>query len=420
MQLDELIKFTNHGIIRASYVDIYGALVDRYKEIYGSDIDLSTGTADGVWISDTALLIDKLFGCIISLYNQLNINTASGEYLDALCSLSNIYRKPATKSNAYVTLTFRGNVTTTFTPQELGMLDQAGKVWYPTQNYTFAKDETQSVYVECEEYGTIDAQAGSIIKLVNAALPFELTQSADGNIGLNEETDDELRERQTLSSGAQGITSMGSLVGSILKITGIRDCYIYNNNSDTAVSNVGDTTGVDAHSIYIVVRRENGVTVDDSLIGTAIFNKLTPGIPTTLTADTTTGTPTPKSYKYVAQLNSVYNTYKDQYAYWKEAVPIHPTITISLTKQAYYDDSVRTAIGNAIINYANSRPINQALTNNEIIQQILNSNPTFKGKPTFTISSASVAAHTNTVTYYEYTTIGADTGSGSTVTFTIT
>ena len=420
MQLDELIKFTNNGIYTADYIEIYGALVDRYKEIYGSDIDLSTGTADGVWISNISFLIDKLFGCIVDMYKQLNLNEATGAYLDALCSLSNIYRKPATKSNAYVTLTYRGPSSTTFSTQALGMLDVVGKAWYPTQEYTFAPNETKSVYVECEEYGKMECSAGTIIKLINASLPFELTQSTDGNFGLDEETDEELRIRQQSSSGAQGITSIGSLVGSILKITGIRDCYVYNNNTDTDVANVGDGTSVLKHSIYVVVRREDGVTVDDSLIGTAIFNKLTPGIPTTLTTDTTTGTPTPKSYQYIAQVNSVYNTYENQFAYWKEAVPIHPTITINLTKQAYYDDSVRTTIGNALISYANSLPINQALTSDEVIQQILNADPQFKGKPTFRISSAGVAAHTNTVTYYKYTTISSDTGSGSTATFTIT
>ena len=178
-----------------------------------------------------------------------------------------------------------------------------------------------------------------------------------------------------------------------------------------------DSTSVPGHSIYVVVRREDGVTVDDSLIGTAIFNKLTPGIPTTATSDSVTGTG--KSYQYVAQVNSVYNTYENQYAYWKEAIPIHPTITIALTKQAYYDDKVRTTIGQALIDYANSLPINQALTSDEVVQQILNADPQFKGKPTFRISSASVASHTNTETYYKYTTVTADTGVGSNVAFTV-
>lgn len=418
MQLDELIKFTNNGIVTASEPEIYGALIDRYKEIYGSDIDLSTGTADGVWINDIALLIDKLFGCIVSLYSQMNLNFASGEYLDALCSLSNVYRKPATKSNAYVTLTYRGLNSTTFSTQALGMLDQSAKAWYPTQEFTFAPDETKSVYVECEEYGKIECGAGSIIKLIDASLPFELTQSADGNEGLDEETDQELRYRQQSSSGAQGITSIGSIVGALLKINGIRDCYIYNNNTDTDVADVGDGTEIPAHSIYVVTRREDGVTVEDSSIGTAIFDKLTPGIPTTETVDTTNGVD--KSYQYVPEINSVYVNYASQDIYWKEAVPIHPTITVTLTKQSFYDDTVRTTIGNALIDYANNLPINQVLTTSEIIAQIINADPQFKGKPTFKISSTTIASSTNPVTYYKYTTIGSNTGTGSTVIFTIT
>ena len=73
-----------------------------------------------------------------------------------------------------------------------------------------------------------------------------------------------------------------------------------------------------------------------------------------------------------------------------------------------------------MIDYANALPLSQALTSDEVVQQILNADPQFKGKPTFRISSASIASHTNTETYYKYTTISSDTGVGTTATFTIT
>ena len=56
MNISNFITFTAGGLQIASFVEIREALIARYKEVYGTDIDLSTGTADGVFVNDLALI----------------------------------------------------------------------------------------------------------------------------------------------------------------------------------------------------------------------------------------------------------------------------------------------------------------------------------------------------------------------------
>ena len=100
VSIDEFIKFTAGGPIIADYDQIQTALINKYKEVYGYDIDLANTTADGIFVNNLALIINNILQSFKTLYSNLNINTASGVYLDNLCRLSNVTRKRATQSTA--------------------------------------------------------------------------------------------------------------------------------------------------------------------------------------------------------------------------------------------------------------------------------------------------------------------------------
>ena len=60
VDIQNFIKFTSSGVEVASFVQIRDALINKYKDVYGNDIDLSTGTADGVFINNMALMINNI------------------------------------------------------------------------------------------------------------------------------------------------------------------------------------------------------------------------------------------------------------------------------------------------------------------------------------------------------------------------
>lgn len=415
VNIDEFIKLTNAGLKIATFTQIRAALIDRYKSIYGSDIDLSTGSADGVFVNDLALIINNILQSVNIMYANLDVETASGVYLDTLCALSNVVRKPATKSNAYLNVTYTGSSQVTIPAQDLIFIDKSGLEWKAENDQMFTPNQTISLQVFCSQEGVIQAPAGWIYQMIDASMPIAVEQPLDANLGTEAESDGALRARRAQSSGAAGTTTLGSLTGALLGISGIKDVKIFNNNTSTDQT-LSDGSALDKHSIYVVVRVDESKTIPDSTIGTLIYEKLTPGIHSCQCLDSSA---TAKSYKYIAEVSDVHQEILDQYVYWKQASAIHPAITITITPYSFFSTDEFSSIANSIMSYANEQLLDTPLTANELLIQTIYADPMFKGKATYAVVSASAATHSNNIAYYKYTRFfvkctGTVTGGGNT------
>lgn len=411
VDISDFIKITNNGVEIASYVQVREALVKRYKEAYGSDIDLSTATADGVFLNNLALIINNVLQSFKNIYNNLDVNTASGNYLDHLCSLSNIQRKESTKSTASINITNTGSgASDSFAIGELILVDINGTTWVNKEVISAINSgSTVPAIFECTESGQVEAPANSIYQTLDGSYTdLVINQPNAAIVGLKQESDSDLRARRAQSTGADGVTVLDSLIGALLEISGIRDVYIYNHNGSDSSEEVtmNDTTEVEPHDIYIVVRYEDNITINDDIIGNIIYNKLTPGIRTTTPANTVLGGE-PKSSTVVPKLEgSSLDLFSETFS-WKKATPIHPAITITLTKLNYYDESEETSIKNNLIEYLNNLKLSTDLTTQQILVQVAQLDPLFLSTPTYSVASVSITGaqnnkYTNPNTYYNY------------------
>lgn len=416
VDLSKLVRVTSAGIQTASFVQIRAALIAKYQEVYGTDIDLSTGTADGVFVNDLALIINNMLQGIQILASNLDVNTASGVYLDNLCALSNVTRKEATYSSTSLEVTNSGTSSVEYS--ELTFVDQSGIEWTWSadagSSLTWAAGETKELTVKCSESGKVKAPAGWINQTLEVTY-LTVEQPNDASVGSTEETDASLRARRAQSSGAAGVTVLESLQGALLNLAGVDDVKIYNNNSGSSISSQDGTT-VDAHSIYVIIKKQAGVTIEDSTIGSIIHEKLTPGIHS---CDSSGTQGTAKSYQYISSVYGVTIDESTQYVYWKEATPINPTITIVIDTQSYFTESEFDTMGQAIISYMNDLHIGETTTSTNLLIEAVSADPKYKGKATYTVNSASVS-DANSDTYYNYTTIAYTKDSSVSGRYTLT
>lgn len=412
LTINEFIKFDAAGLRVANFVQIRAALINRYKAIYGTDIDLSTGTADGVFVNDLALIINNLLQGMQTMYSNLDIDTAGGIYLDTLCALSNIYRKLATPSNASIQVT-NTSTSATSTYNNLTFIDQSGMEWYYPGDISFEGNETKELTVICKESGEIEAPAGWIYQTLEVT-SLIVVQEDDANIGTADETDTELRARRIQSSGAAGITVLEALVAALSNISGIDDVKIYNNNVAESTTAVDGTT-IDPHSIYIILRKRAGITVEDSTIGNIVHEKLTPGIHS---CDSSGTSGTAKEYVYLSTISGSTVEDSEQKIYWKEATPIAPQITFTITALDYFSTDEFEILASKMIKYMNELKIGKVPTNVELLIELTNADPKFIGNNTFTVGNIS-ANITQSDTYYNYTTFEYQNTSGKTYTFTL-
>ena len=415
VNINEFLQITAGGLSVASFTQIRAALVKRYQSVYGSDIDLSTGSADGIFVNDLALIINNILRTMEIFYSNLDVNTASGIYLDTLCALSNVTRKQATYSNASIQITNSTNSSVTL--QDPVFLDSANNEWVYNGTITLAANETAEVTVTCTVLGPISAPAGWITQTVDLT-GIDVEQPNDANIGSDVESDSALRARRNQSSGANGVTVLESLSGALLNISGIKDVSIYNNNSGSSITSK-DSTSVAPHSIYVIIRRDPGVEIADETIGSLIHEKLTPGIQSCETgADASNGID--KNYPYTSETFSSMIIDAGSDTYWKECVPIAPQIEITINTMSYFSTDEFDGIGKDLINYLNNLPISSNLNQTDILIETVFADPQFKNKPTYTVGAITIASATNPDTYYNYTSATYQSTGANTYKLTLT
>lgn len=403
VDIQEFLKFTSAGLKVASFVDIRASIVERYKQAYGYDIDVSTGTADGVFINDLALIINNILQTVKTVYANLDVNTASGIYLDNLCALANVYRKQETASTASIEVTNSSNNVKIYTVSDgsITFVDQAGTEWlYNINNdLTFAIGETKTLEVICQVKGPVSAPAGWIVQTISEE-GLTVVQKTDANIGQTQETDAELKARRTQSSGSAGVSVLESLTSSLLNISGIDDVKIYNNDSTSTIT-AKDTTSISAHSVYLILRKASGITIDNSIIGSIIYEKMTPGIKTVTSSGTIA-----KEFTYIPTiLGSRVDVASDK-CYWKEAVGVHPEIKVTITPMTTFNlTAEKESILESMVSYFNGLLLGNDITSNDCIVQASYADPQSGGRSTYIPVSATVngsTSYTNPDTYYDY------------------
>lgn len=402
----ELIQFTKNGVYVADYQEIRSAICNRFKEIYGQDIDLATTSADGIYVETLSLMINNILQSFKHFYAQLDVRTASGPYLDALCALSNVYRKSETHSTCPVSLTLDENATENYVTKSISLSDKNGNVWTcsSTSDMIFEPGVAQSIVVTCEALGPVRAEPGWIDRLVSNEVVMRISQTVEANVGSYSESDNELRARRNSSLGATGSTVLETLVGTLLDINGINDAKIYNNDSTSSITAL-DGTSIAQHDLYIVLRKKPNIEIADSLICQTIYEKLTPGIRTTA-SNGVNGIA--KSYNYTSAILGQSQISVTQNVYWKQATPVKPKIEIKIKAlQGYASNNNSTAltIASNVIQDLNERQLSSSITTNDLWNIIFYSDPTFKGRSTFYIESIKInelTSYTLQDTYFDY------------------
>ncbi len=405
-----LIQMTGAGLNIADYPAIKRALIEKYKEIYGSDIDLANTTADGVFVETLALMIFNILQNVKFLYSNLDIRTASGKFLDSLVALSGVYRNGATKSKAQLEITNKSSTPLTLTYENnLVFVDQVGITWrsdISAQNpITLKTNVITLIDVYCDQVGPIKAPAGWINQLVTINVNLVVNQPEEATIGSFAETDNELRSRRNEVISSQGLTVLSNLKGALLNITGINDAIIYNNPEDNSTQALDGTT-IERKSIYVALKKAKNVQISDSIIGSTIYEKLTPGINTNnFDGDSSTGEG--KSYQYTQStyLGAGTSTIP---IYWKEAKPINIGLSIKVSYKpgeffATADDNSIEIMKKSLQEFLNNLAMNETFTTYDLVQLLNDEDPMFNNRKTYNVINVELIGKDNASTAFNKT-----------------
>jgi len=256
-----LPKFTPDGIQVQTFQEIYDELAAGYRSIYGEDINLDPDSPDGQRVAiEAQLVLDaQSFGALE--YNQRDPDFALGQSLNSIIKLSGITRRPATRSQVDVSIVTDRPLTL---PEDYAVEDDLGQAWTTLNTIDIIAGET-TVTLFAEDFGAVEADPTTVINPVTVVIGvLSVTNALSAVVGIDEETDQELRVRRNRSLETPQSSSTGRMFTALANLPSVTDVAVYENDTDTT-----DSDGIPAHSLWVVVE---GCAVS-GIVETMVKNK---------------------------------------------------------------------------------------------------------------------------------------------------
>ncbi len=270
-----MAAITDKGFSRPTYEELYNTQVERAKNLFGDNIDTDTDTPFGKFVEITVKDIEQAYEMLENCYYSRFPQTASGVALDRLCTFVGISRNPAAAARHKVE--FIGTVGYTV---PLGTLVRTVEdIEFFTENEVTITAENEGnetgsaeAAVQCTKAGTIgNVRLGSI-----NALAINISSNVTGishieilDLGREEESDTELRERFTSAISIQGSGTVNSIAAAVSAVQNVSNVLIIENNTDETVSN----RPPHSFEVFVVAPMSQ-----DQEIAEAIFSKKPIGI----------------------------------------------------------------------------------------------------------------------------------------------
>lgn len=266
---------TQVGLSIESNPNIVLFLQDAFRFIYGADINVDSNSPDGQLIGILAQSTTDFLELLLATYNLAAIATSYGTRLDQLVALNGIQRKQGTFTQAQVLVTANAAVTvpgqdqTAITP--FTVADNAGNQFQLVASHVFSGAGSATLTFQAVDIGQVETTANTITNIITSTLGVATVNNpstASDAIGVNEETDAQLKVRQAQSFTLGETGPSDSMESALRNIPDVVDAIVIENNTSAPVNTVP------AYTVWPIV---NGGTPEE--IAQAIYSKKSPGTP---------------------------------------------------------------------------------------------------------------------------------------------
>lgn len=266
--------FDENGLQIITQNELVADLIQDFQDIYGEDINVDSNSPDGQIINVFAQCVQDMYELMNQLYSSFDPDQAIGVVLDQRCAINGIQRKAGTYT--YVTIDVVTDRSVTLAGLDEYSVDDC---------YTISDSEgnefvlsatsptsagTNSLVFRAKNIGKVEVLPNTITNPVTIILGVTSVNNPSGaiEVGTDEETDAELRERRKKSLSISNIGYVDGLRSALQNIQDVTKASVFQNRT-----NVTDAYGIPGHSVWIIVQ---GGTNEE--IGEVINSKMAPGI----------------------------------------------------------------------------------------------------------------------------------------------
>lgn len=248
------LTFDSNGVQISTFDEIFQALVDGYKEIYGTDIIVDQESPDGQRIGIESTLRYDTESAIAWLYSQIDPDLNTGDMQQVIAKFSGIYLLASSRSQWDLTVNVSRDITL---PSGYTVADQNGVEWFLDSDVDLTTGDNAITFLAVEWGGVVGVSSGSSFTQSTPELYVNsISASADATTGREEETEEEFRVRRKNSTENPSFSTAGAMYAKLAQIQGVSDLYVHENytNTDDAVRDI------EAHTLWAVIE---GGSLDD-------------------------------------------------------------------------------------------------------------------------------------------------------------
>lgn len=254
------------GLTIEQKAQIVADLVAGYQAIYGNDINTDSNSPDGQRINIEAQMVSDFNEMLNDVYQSFGINTAYGAALDSRVGLNGIFRKQGTFTIAQVLVTTNKAITipgldqTAQTP--FTVADNAGNQFQLVTSAVFGSASSQTLAFQAVTLGQVQTTANTITNIITSTLGVTTVNNpsvSSDTIGVNEETDSQLRTRHAQSLALASTGPGDAIEAALRNIPDVVDAFVVENDTGAPVNTVP------ANSIWAIVNGGTAMEIADAI-----------------------------------------------------------------------------------------------------------------------------------------------------------
>lgn len=253
------LQFTQQGLSVDTFDEIYQRLVTQIQLIYGNDVTIDPEDPDGQRLGILSQLELDLETYALQLYNQMDADLASGDWLNKLIKFAAIYRRPATRSQVDVVITTDRPLTL---PAGYTVADDLEQLWITTTALQLPSG-ANDVTLVAANFGNYTAAPNTVDNPVSVVIGVvSVTNPLAALPGRNEETDEELRIRRNASVENPAYSTVGSLLAKLANLPNVTDVVVYENDKPTQ----DVPKDMEPNSVWVVIEGGIVTTIVETMV----------------------------------------------------------------------------------------------------------------------------------------------------------
>lgn len=255
------MQVTENKIIIDDILEIKEKLENGFKEIYGSDLNLSSSTPDGQMIGLFSECLDEVGKCLTFIVQMLDPYLATGEWLDQRVAYAGLLRKHETPSFVD-SVVFHGNAGVVIPSDTI--LVFKNELWKTDYKITLGANGSAVTSITSIDGGATELVENSELKTQNIIIGLDRV-IVNGKLiqGEEEESDGDLLIRFLRSHSINNNDDREGLEAYLMSLRGVKQVKVLENYTNTT-----DENGVLPHTLNAIV-----LGGDKEEIATAILKK---------------------------------------------------------------------------------------------------------------------------------------------------